>query len=74
MKNFTINITQYVDYDSENVENINFIATTIKDNKFKVLGKNGKFYWTVFATREYINTEPLKKDVNIKGEGPYKWI
>ena len=41
---------------------------------FKVFGKPGEFFWHVYGTRHYINVEPLKADVNIKGSGPYKWI
>jgi hypothetical protein len=32
------------------------------------------FYWTFMATRETIRTEVKKSEVNVSGEGPYKYI
>jgi hypothetical protein len=40
---------------------------------FTVYGENGKFNWVAFGKRGDINAEPCKNDVNIKGDGPYKW-
>ena len=75
-KNFTIQITPYIDYFTNEDEIIynNYTTTNIINNSFKVFGKNGKFYWIVHGKRDDINVEPNKKDVNIKGNGPYKWI
>jgi hypothetical protein len=33
-----------------------------------------KFYWHVYAKRHDIEVEPLKYQINVKGDGPYKWI
>jgi hypothetical protein len=49
-------------------------ATEVKDNVFSVHGDNCKFHWTVFGQRASINVEVDKSAVNIKGDGPYKWI
>ena len=43
-------------------------ATEIIENVFRVYGDNCKFHWTVFGQRAPINA------VNIKGDGPYRWI
>ena len=70
---FTIQVTQYID-DEDDILFSNFLVGKIKDNSFKVYGKNGKFYWTLFGKRESIKTEPRKCDVTLKGDGPYRYI
>ncbi len=52
----------------------NKLSSEFIDNTFRVYGDNGSFYWTVFATRENIETEPLKQLTNVNGQGPYKFI
>jgi hypothetical protein len=51
-------------------------STEIVDNKFEVHSKDGnaKFHWHVYGKRNDIVVEPSKKDVTIKGNGPYTWI
>jgi hypothetical protein len=49
-------------------------ATEIIENVFRVYGDNSKFHWTVFGQRAPINVEVNKNSVNIKGDGPYRWI
>ena len=49
-------------------------VSRVKDNKFTVYGENGEFFWTVFGKRLSFEIEPNKKDVVVKGDGPYKWI
>ena len=49
------------------------------DKQIKVLlvllyGTNGSFYWIVYAERLKIEIEPDKKDVELKGDGPYTYI
>jgi hypothetical protein len=49
-------------------------VSKVKDNKFTVYGENCEFFWTVFGKRLSLVVEPNKKDVLVKGDGPYKWI
>jgi len=70
--NFTVNITQIYDEISE--ENQNLKCSRVFSNKFNVYGKNCSFYWHVFGKRLSLEVEPFKKNVNLKGEGPYTWI
>jgi hypothetical protein len=49
-------------------------SSLIKDNKFRVYGEPGEFSWIVYAKRQDIQTEPFKNIVNVKGDGPYKYI
>ena len=49
-------------------------SSDIINNKFTVYGVNGKFFWTVFGTREEIVVEPLKSQVELRGDGPYKYL
>ena len=71
-KNFTIHITPI--YDELNEILIPHRVGKIKDGKFNVYGSNGEFYWIVHGERSSIIIEPLKSSVEIKGNGPYKWI
>ena len=41
---------------------------------FEVYGNNGEFYWIVYGQRTKFNVEPLKNSVNVKGDGPYRYI
>jgi hypothetical protein len=73
--NFTIQITPI--YDEEvlnNSDNVYYKTGIVKYNSFTVYGINGSFYWLVQGTRCNINTEPLKENTVVKGDGPYKWI
>jgi hypothetical protein len=65
--NFTVQVTPIN-------SRIVYGVSEVEDGKFKVLGDNGKFFWTVQATRNEINVEPNKSDVVIKGDGPYTYI
>jgi hypothetical protein len=49
-------------------------TTEIVGNTFEVHGQPGSFYWHVNASRRPIQTEPLKSDVTVRGDGPYKYI
>ena len=68
---FTIHLTPI--YDNKFVQ---LAYTEITDNKFTVFSNNGnvKFSWQVYGKRQSINVEPFKKDVILKGEGPYTWL
>jgi hypothetical protein len=49
-------------------------TSEVFNNKFNVYGENCKFYWIVYGKRLDINVEPLKTEVNVKGDGPYLYI
>ena len=66
----TIQITPI--YDGKTIKTFN--VSEVEDNKFTVYGPNGKFYWIVHGKRLSIQVEPLKQEVDVKGDGPYKWI
>jgi len=66
---FTIQITAV--YDGI-VKAYNF--DEIHNNSFNVYGENGKFHWLVIGKRFDVDVEPYKKDVVVKGDGPYLWI
>jgi hypothetical protein len=71
--NFTINATHIFDEDNDLCTKT-YSATPVKNNKFKIYGPVGSVFWHVYGTRQSIEVEPLKTDVNVKGSGPYKWI
>jgi hypothetical protein len=66
---FTVHITHI--YDGKNkIYNV----SNVINNQFNVFGENGCFYWIVYGKRDNVLVEPNKKDVILKGSGPYKWI
>jgi hypothetical protein len=49
-------------------------TSEIEHNKFTVYGENGEFLWIVKGQRALLDVDPNKEDVNVKGDGPYKYI
>ena len=70
--NFTIQITPIYSDDAD--ENIVYSTSRVKNNSFSVRGKNGSFYWIVYGQRGTIVVEPKKAEVQVFGDGPYKYI
>jgi glyoxylate carboligase len=69
--NYTVQITPIV----TSPDSINQYGTSeVSDGSFTVFGKSGSFYWTIFAQRGEIEAEPDRTDVNIQGDGPYKYV
>ena len=68
--NFTVQITGIYSNGKINIYN----SSNVIDGKFTVYGENGQFFWTVYGQRTVFNVEPYKKDLIIKGNGPYKWV
>ena len=78
---YTVSLTPK-SYNGPNIFHLS--ATDVIDGKFTVyrlplLGKETleqkcRFDWMVMAKRGDINVEPYKKDVIVKGDGPYKYI
>ena len=67
---FTVQLTAV--YDGIKVKTYNF--SEVENNEFTVYGQNGKFHWLVIGKRHDIVVEPLKTDVELKGDGPYLWF
>jgi len=50
-------------------------TSRVVDGRFSVYSEGGtEFFWLVQGKRCHLNVEPFKKDVVVKGEGPYRWI
>jgi hypothetical protein len=71
-KNLAFDFTIYVNaiYDGT-IKMYNF--TEIENNSFQVYGENGKFNWLVIGKQYNIDVEPLKENIIIRGNGPYRW-
>ena len=73
-----MNILRYQEFGGTSIIKIDPIpiltVSEVENNRFYVYGTNTKFFWTVYGKRSDIDVEPLKKDVNVKGDGPYLWI
>jgi hypothetical protein len=66
---FTVNVTGIYDgtikmYNCSDVDN---------NGTFTVYGENGRFNWTAIGKRGDIVVESNKAEINIKGDGPYRW-
>ena len=71
--NFSVQITPIQENEDEEIRD--FRASRVRDNKFKVFGKNGCFFWHVYGNRDInLNVEPNKSDYDIKNVGPYTWL
>lgn len=68
-RNFTVSLTPKGSFN-------NLYTNGVIDGKyFTVFGnKNSEFFWHVYGLMGEINSEPNKIDVNVSGNGPYKWI
>ena len=69
--NFTIQITPIY---NRNLPTSNYAVSNIENNTFQVYGMNGEFFWIVQGKRLHIDVEPRKSEVQLNGDGPYKWI
>jgi len=67
---FTVQITPI--YSGKKIEQL--YTTEVENNSFTVNGQNCKFFWFVQGKRNNIDVEPFKRSVDVKGNGPYKWI
>ena len=67
---FTVQITPI--YSGKKMEQL--YTSEVENNSFTVYGENCKFFWLVQGKRDDIEVEPLKKNVDVKGNGPYRWI
>jgi len=69
--NFTIQATSIY---SPNTESKIYETSEVENNCFEVFGPNGSFYWIVHGERGPVIVEPRKSQVQIAGDGPYKYI
>jgi hypothetical protein len=70
--NFTVQLTQILN-DPENTF-ARLAAGRVVDGSFVVYGDPCTFAWHVFGTRQVIDTEPKREDVDVFGDGPYRYI
>lgn len=69
-RDFTVSVTGIYDGKLKlyNTSEVN------EDGYFTVYGENGMFHWSVIGKRSDIVVEPFKNEINIRGDGPYKYI
>jgi hypothetical protein len=70
---FTVQVTSVVSNGVYDKNRVIHQSSDVCNNEFVVYGK-GKFNWLVQGSRGNVDVEPLKKNVEVKGQGPYKWI
>jgi len=70
-KNLTIQITPIY---SKNASINKLTTTSVENGEFLVYGKNGEFYWKVMGERLSLQTEVIKENTEIMGDGPYTYF
>jgi hypothetical protein len=69
--NFTVQLTQiYEDAD----EPFARLRARVFKGGFYVHGDPCIFAWHAYGTRQQLDIEPLRTDVVVKGDGPYKYV
>ena len=53
---------------------VSYLASDVEGGAFTVYGPPGRFFWHVYGTRAAVEVEPLRSSVEVRGDGPYKWI
>jgi len=70
--NFTVQLTQIFEGPKDSFARLG--AGRVVDGSFAVYGDPCTFAWHVFGTRQVIDTEPNRDDVEVFGDGPYRYI
>jgi hypothetical protein len=69
---FTVQVTPI--YNCQNIMMRPLLTSRVVGRSFQVFGDNCEFFWTVIGKRNSIVVEPNILDVDLKGDGPYKYI
>ena len=67
---FTVQITPLYNGQAPGL----YAASDVVHGSFEVHGPPGSFYWHVHGSRGTLEVEPLRSDVVVRGDGPYKYI
>jgi hypothetical protein len=67
---FTVQITPLYNGQAPGL----YAASDVVHGTFEVHGPPGSFYWHVHGSRGTLEVEPLRSDVVVRGDGPYKYI
>lgn len=68
----SVHVTPVYKFGCSNIRNL--ICSEVEDGKFAVHGEPGPFNWLVMGSRGNFEVEPVKVEVSVKGEGPYKYL
>jgi hypothetical protein len=72
-ENFTVQLTQIWRGPDDTFARLS-AGRVDADGTFTVYGDPCAFAWHVHGTRQHIDTEPLKAEVKVVGDGPYRYI
>ena len=70
--NFTVQLTQISRSEDEGFARLR--AGRVVDGRFAVYGDPCAFAWHVHGLRQHLETEPLRAQVEVRGDGPYRYI
>jgi hypothetical protein len=49
-------------------------VSLIENNQFTIFAEPGEYFWVAYGCRQSIETEPLKAQAHVLGQGPYRYI
>jgi hypothetical protein len=70
--NLTVQLTQINSNRDDEFARLRAGRVTVQG--FPVYGDPCEFAWHVYGTRSRIDTEPLRSEVVVKGDGPYRYL
>jgi hypothetical protein len=59
--------------DQKYIKQVN-VSEVDENGRFRIIGDAGKVNWVVYGKRHDIRVEPLRSDVAVRGDGPYKYL
>lgn len=74
IKDFVTDMTVQLTSIYGGADNIKTTEVDEIEGKFTVYGTPGRFNWIVLGKRGILQVEVDKNSVNVKGDGPYRWI
>lgn len=70
---FTVHLTPFANDSGEDPGYL--WSSRVQEGKFIAYGKRDcQFFWCVYGKRNNIVVEPNCKDVQVHGNGPYRWL
>lgn len=60
-------------FNRSSIRTVN-VSDVSEDGTFEIVGDPGKVNWVVYGKRHDIRVEPLRSDVSVRGDGPYKYL
>ena len=60
-------------FNRSSIRTVN-VSDVSEDGTFEIIGDSGRVNWVVYGKRHDIRVEPLRSEVSVRGDGPYKYL